>query len=200
LGSLLAIEEAFAEERRKLPRAAANGSTALRDRYMLSPEVTYLNHGSIGTIPRAVHEARAAYLEICETNPWLYMWSGAWEDLALGDAIDFHEALGRKWKEERCAALWERLRLMADESDRVAWRSPRSWPASASLFALEIRGTDSQDVFDFIHREHGFVFRPFNTQGLNTVRIWPNVYNNVYNTEEEVARYFEHAGSVNGGR
>jgi selenocysteine lyase/cysteine desulfurase len=409
LGSLLEIEDAFAEELSTLPCGPADGPAALRDRYMLSPEVTYFNHGSIGTIPRAVHQARATYLEICESNPWLYMWGGAWEEpreqvrekaaayigcrppdlafthnttegfnilanglplgpgdevlfsslnhagaaicwdhyaetrgftvkrfdfpildvpemsaddvldaydrhitadtrvlvfphvdnivglrypvmrlaalarskgveivavdgaqtvgmidlnvaelgvdayctsthkwvqspkglglmyvreelqaalrpmwvtwgqarwqgsarkyedygtrnlpevLTLGDAIDFQEALGSTWKEERYAALWERFRLMAEESDRVVWRSPRSWSGSASLFAVEIRGADSQDIFDYMYREHGFVFRPFQTQGLNTVRISPNVYN----TEEEVGRFFEVVGSVNGGR
>ena len=31
----------------------------VRERYLLSPDVTYLNHASIGTVPRAVHEARS---------------------------------------------------------------------------------------------------------------------------------------------
>jgi selenocysteine lyase/cysteine desulfurase len=52
----------------------------LRDRYMLDPSVVYLNHASIGTVPRAVHEAHTAYLAACESNPWLYMWGGAWEE------------------------------------------------------------------------------------------------------------------------
>jgi selenocysteine lyase/cysteine desulfurase len=108
------------------------------------------------------------------------------EVLALGDALDFQEALGSEWKEERYRALWERFRLMADDSGRVAWRSPRSWSRSASLYAVEIRDADSQNVFDYMYREHGFVFRPFNTQGLNTARISPNVYN----TEEEIERFF----------
>lgn len=53
---------------------------ALRDRYMLGPDVVYLNHASIGTMPRAVHEARVEYMSVCEANPWLYMWGGAWEE------------------------------------------------------------------------------------------------------------------------
>jgi selenocysteine lyase/cysteine desulfurase len=402
LGSLLGLDTAFADELDSLPRPeTGNGAlAALRDRYMLSPEVTYFNHGSIGTIPRIVHRARATYLETCESNPWLYMWGGAWEEprelvrekasaslgcssgqiafthnttegfntlasglplgpgdevlfsslnhagasicwnhyaevkgftvrrfdfpildlpeltaddvldaydrnisgatrvlvfphidnivglrypvkelaalahskgveivavdgaqsvgmldvnlaelgvdvyctsphkwlqspkglglmyvrqelqetlrplwvtwgqgrwkgtarvyedygtrnlpelLTLGDAIDFQAALGAKAKEERYEALWARFRLMADDSDRVIWRSPRDWPRSASLFALEVRDVDSQAVFDFMYREHGFVFRPFSTQGLNTVRISPNVFN----TEAEIERFFQ---------
>jgi len=52
----------------------------LAKKYLLDPKVNYLNHASIGTIARPVHEARRKYLDICETNPWLYMWGGAWEE------------------------------------------------------------------------------------------------------------------------
>ncbi len=51
----------------------------LAENYLLAPEITYLNHASIGTMPKPVHTARAAYLDLCETNPWLYMWSGKWD-------------------------------------------------------------------------------------------------------------------------
>ncbi len=52
----------------------------LADAYLLAPGTRYLNHGSIGTIPRVVHEARIAYLEICESNPHLYMWEEPWRE------------------------------------------------------------------------------------------------------------------------
>ncbi|MEM6674072.1 MAG: aminotransferase class V-fold PLP-dependent enzyme [Planctomycetota bacterium] len=51
-----------------------------REAYDLDESVTYLNHASIGTIPRSVREAHARYLEVCETNPWLYVWGGAWSE------------------------------------------------------------------------------------------------------------------------
>jgi selenocysteine lyase/cysteine desulfurase len=47
---------------------------------MLSGDLTYLNHASIGTIPRAVHEAHVAYLELCESHPSLYVWGQVWRD------------------------------------------------------------------------------------------------------------------------
>ncbi len=399
---LLAADRAFSAEVNDVPLLNADGasSASLRDRYLLSPAVTYFNHGSIGTIPRAVHQAHIAYLETCETNPWLYMWGGAWEEpreqvrekaadllgcqpleiafthnttegfntlanglplgpgdevlfsslnhpgasvcwnhhsavrgfsvkrfdfpildvpglgeqtiletydrhitpktrvlviphvdnivglrypvrelsalakskgveivavdgaqsagmldvnlgdlgvdiycasphkwlqapkglglmyvrrdlqdslrplwvtwgqerwkgtarvfedygtrnlpalLTLGDAIDFQLQLGAAAKQARYRSLWERFRAQADASRHVIWRSPTSWSRSAALFALEIRNADSQKVFDYMYGEHGFVFRPFRTQGLNTVRISPNVYNN----ETEITRFFE---------
>ena len=72
----------FAADLQTLPPLSGPGaeSNALRDRYLLDPEILYFNHASIGTIPRAVHQARARYLEACEANPWLYMWGGVWEE------------------------------------------------------------------------------------------------------------------------
>jgi selenocysteine lyase/cysteine desulfurase len=79
---LLATEEAFARELRGLAAPASSGPWIqdLRDRYLLDPSVTYLNHASIGTVPRAVHATGMRYREICEENPWLYIWGGAWEE------------------------------------------------------------------------------------------------------------------------
>lgn len=79
---LTAVEEAFAAELHdvgSLPRSTATWEV-LRERYLLGPDVVYLNHASIGTVPRAVHEACVAYMRVCEANPWLYMWGGAWEE------------------------------------------------------------------------------------------------------------------------
>lgn len=47
--------------------------------YSLDPDITYLNHASIGTMPRAVAKALHAYLELAETNPYLHMWGDAWQ-------------------------------------------------------------------------------------------------------------------------
>lgn len=79
LANLFDAEEALAVELTELPAAALN-PTALRERYMLATDVTYLNHASIGTIPQTVHRARMEYLALAETNPWLYMWSGIWDE------------------------------------------------------------------------------------------------------------------------
>ena len=401
-GRLLDVQEVFAAQ---LPVSALDESNSssydlLRERYMLDPEITYFNHGSIGTIPRLVHEAHVGYLRVCESNPWLYMWGGEWEEprarvrekaaaafgcdpadmcithnttegfstvanglplgpgdevvfstlnhsgagvcwyhnaplkgftvkefeftvldvrdmsvddvlnlydqnissstrvlvlphidnvvglvhpvkeiaqlardkgveivavdgaqsvgmlelnvsdlgvdlycasphkwlqspkglglmymrhelqdavhpmwvtwgqarwrdsirkfedygtrnlpelITLGDAIDFQLSLGTKAKVERYQHLWEVFRAAALESDHVIWCSPDTWPMSASLFAVEVRDKVSTEVSQSMYQDHGFVFRPFRTQGLNTLRISPNVYN----TEDEIARFFE---------
>lgn len=56
-------------------KAASDWASA----YTLKPGLAYLNHASVGTIPKPVQRAHARYLELCETNPWLYLWSEPWE-------------------------------------------------------------------------------------------------------------------------
>ncbi|UCF41710.1 MAG: aminotransferase class V-fold PLP-dependent enzyme [Gemmatimonadota bacterium] len=97
------------------------------------------------------------------------------EVIALGDAVDFQASLGEEAKASRYRALWQGWRRAVDNAAHTEWRSPRSWELSASLFAVEVKGVESTDLFARMNREHGFVFRPFRTHGLNTVRISPNL-------------------------
>jgi len=59
---ILETQQAFAASLAELPVAggAGQGFVELRDAYALSPEITYFNHASIGTIPRIVREGRPA--------------------------------------------------------------------------------------------------------------------------------------------
>jgi len=57
----------------------------LRAQYDLADDVTYLNHASIGTMPRQVRTAFQGYIEGCETNPWIHIWGEAW--LEAHDAV-----------------------------------------------------------------------------------------------------------------
>ncbi|MCG8606317.1 aminotransferase class V-fold PLP-dependent enzyme [bacterium] len=63
-----------------IPSDDESSFAELAKEYMLGPDVTYFNHGSIGTIPKLIHRAHKGYLELCESNPWLYMWSEPWEE------------------------------------------------------------------------------------------------------------------------
>ena len=401
-GSLLAAQQVFGREleRLALPDYSAETFERLRKEYLLAPEVAYLNHASIGTIPRVVHEARVRYLALCETNPWFYMWGGEWEEpreevrrkaaeflgcdageivfthntteafnllaqglplgpgdevlfstlnhdgasvawehfsaakgysvrrfsfplkdvsrlspddvlnlhdeqissrtrvlvlphidnmvglrhplrelaklahsrgveivavdgaqsvgmipvdvresgvdvyatsphkwlqapkgvgllflrkgiqeslrpmwvtwgqkrwqgtsrifedygtrnlaevLTLGDAIAFQQRINAKEREQRLRKLWEFAQKKAEETPGALWRSPASWELSSSLYAVEIKGKKSTDIFSSLFGHHSMVYRAFNTPELNTARLSPNVFT----TEEEIARFFE---------
>jgi len=89
--SFAGIESAFAGRLTDTLGAAPGGSPSggplapqqfrrLRASYGLSPDITYLNHASIGTMPLIVMEAREQYQRACESNPWLYVWSDGFGD------------------------------------------------------------------------------------------------------------------------
>lgn len=79
LAGLLGDRSAFVEALRRVrPVASESAALELRDEYLLKPGLLYLNHGSIGTIPRVVVDEHARLLRECETNPHLHMWGDAW--------------------------------------------------------------------------------------------------------------------------
>lgn len=77
LSMLAPIEAVF---QRKLIRKFKDTELPSKSDYSLNRNVKYLNHGSIGTIPKIVQEAHREYLSLCESNPWFYMWSGEWDE------------------------------------------------------------------------------------------------------------------------
>ncbi len=61
-----------------VPHPRGNAFAAARADYDLGPDVLYLNHASIGTMPRVVRKALRGYIDTCETNPWHHLWGDAW--------------------------------------------------------------------------------------------------------------------------
>ena len=79
LASLLGDRSAFTGALARLaPVASESIAKSLADEYLLEPQLLYLNHGSIGTIPRVVHEEHVRRLRQCETNPHIHMWGEVW--------------------------------------------------------------------------------------------------------------------------
>ncbi len=79
LGLFTPVRKAFAAHITASTHTPDRNWQAMKSEYMLSPHLTYFNHGSIGTMPRVLHEAHKKYLALCETNPWLYTWSEPWD-------------------------------------------------------------------------------------------------------------------------
>lgn len=79
---LLQTNDLFSQQIDAAPPMTLAGAdvATLRSQYSIGRDVVYLNHASIGAIPIPVQKARAEYLKICESNPWLYTWGGAWDE------------------------------------------------------------------------------------------------------------------------
>ncbi len=108
------------------------------------------------------------------------------ELLALGDALDFQASIGLAAKEARYRHQFERLRDRTDAAANLGWASPRRWEMGAPLVAIEIEGATSDELSGRM-LERGFVFRPFRMQGLNSVRVSPNMTT----SDDEIERFFE---------
>lgn len=76
--SLLLTDNIIAEI---LKDKVLNDPQRLAKEYLLKENSSYLNHASIGTVPKVIHEAHVKYLEICESNPSLYVWGSIWKEV-----------------------------------------------------------------------------------------------------------------------
>lgn len=77
---LLGSRATVAEALERLRPVGEASTSALRDEYLLAPDLLYLNHGSIGTIPRAVLDEHIRLLRVCESNPHAHMWTDVWTE------------------------------------------------------------------------------------------------------------------------
>ncbi len=97
-GSLLSraseLEAALTDSSAAFFDGSPDAVRRLRAQYLVADDVTYLNHASIGTVPRPVHEAHVSYLELCETHPSLYVWGRVWRDATERTRVGLAEMLG----------------------------------------------------------------------------------------------------------
>jgi isopenicillin-N epimerase len=81
LAALLGDRSAFSAALARLETLRVTHSpAALADEYLLEPGLLYLNHGSIGTIPRVVMDEYVRLLRLCETNPHVHLWTDVWTE------------------------------------------------------------------------------------------------------------------------
>jgi selenocysteine lyase/cysteine desulfurase len=83
------------------------------------------------------------------------------------------------------------MRDAVEASPRLTWHGPREWSLSCALYGIEVNGQPSADLSDRLFRERGMVFRPFHTQGLDSMRISPNVQT----SDAEIATFLEAVGA-----
>ena len=77
-GSLFLTDNVIAEI---LNHNVLNDPQKLAKTYLLKEKSSYLNHASIGTVPKLIHQAHIKYLEICESNPSMYVWGNIWKEV-----------------------------------------------------------------------------------------------------------------------
>ncbi len=97
------------------------------------------------------------------------------EVLAMGDALDFQAALGAGEKVARYREVRGALAERVDASPALTWRSPAAWEDGSAVISVGVEGVPAGRLAEALRREHGIVVRPFESHGLNALRISPNV-------------------------
>lgn len=108
------------------------------------------------------------------------------EVLTVAHAIEFFNTVDWKKRTDHLRSLWDRTRQLVDRYPKARWHSPRSWELSGSLYAIEIAGMSSSELFEDLYNNHGLVFRAFELPGMSIMRVSPNLLT----TGEDLDRFF----------
>ena len=96
------------------------------------------------------------------------------ELLSMEDALDFQSALGQDDEVGRYQEVRANLKARVDADASLSWQSSEEWELGASLVGIGFEGPAASALSGRLYTELGIVLRPFQTQGLNTLRISPN--------------------------
>ena len=110
--------------------------------------------------------------------------------LTLGNAVDFQSKLNSKGAEQRRKALRDTFYQTLKNNSKFIWRSPLDPDLATSLYTVELKETSSRALFKEMFEKHGYVFRPFESENWNAIRLSLNVFN----TFEEIDRFNKLAG------
>ncbi len=172
--ALLAAQRAFGAglARLELPQRVAGDFRRLRGEYRLDKSVTYLNHGSIGTVPRAVHEAHARYLKLCESNPWLYMWGDGW-------AEPLEEARRRAAWQLRCATDEVAFTHNTTEAFNLLAHGLPLGPGDEVVFS-SLNHPTATGAWHHMAAQRGFSAKPFDFPVTETPLLTPERIVEIY--------------------
>ncbi|MCH7681836.1 aminotransferase class V-fold PLP-dependent enzyme, partial [candidate division KSB1 bacterium] len=110
--------------------------------------------------------------------------------LTLGNAVDFQSKLNSKGAAQRRKALRDTFYQTLKNNSKFSWRSPLDADLATSLYTVELKETSSRALFKEMFEKHGYVFRPFESENRNAIRLSLNVFN----TFEEIDRFNKIAG------
>ena len=102
----------------------------------------------------------------------------------MGDAWEWQPELRRAEKGSRYQQMRSDLRERVLDTTGLAWASPEAWDLGDSLVAIGISGRSARRVSQALFAQAGVVLRPFETMGLNALRISPNVNTTPSNFDE----------------
>lgn len=97
----------------------------------------------------------------------------------IGEALNFHNAIGTKRKEERIRYLKDYWATKALEIPKVRLHTSLKKEYSCALACVSIEGVSPSDLYDKLMKMHKIQTSPISYGDINCVRVSPHVYTKI---------------------
>ena len=108
-------------------------------------------------------------------------------DLAIANAIEFHNRIGGTRKEARLRYLQNYWTDQAREMDHLTLFTPKDRHRSCGIANVGIARMESSEMAKKLMDEHGIFAVSINTGGVNGCRISPNVFTSIEELDALIA-------------
>jgi selenocysteine lyase/cysteine desulfurase len=97
-------------------------------------------------------------------------------EMAIGAAVDFHEVIGSKRKENRLRQLKDHWVNQVKHLPKVSFNQPKSKHLSCAIASIAIEGKKPEEVAGELFSKYKIHTVAINWENIHGVRVTPNVY------------------------
>jgi selenocysteine lyase/cysteine desulfurase len=97
-------------------------------------------------------------------------------EMAIGNAVDFHNVIGSKRKEERLRYLTDYWNNKVSDLKRVSFLQPKYKTGYCAISNIAIEGMKPGQVADILHKKHKIHTVSIDWENIHGVRVTPHVY------------------------
>lgn len=108
-------------------------------------------------------------------------------EMAIGNAVDFHNVIGSKRKEERLRYLTDYWNSKVSDLKRVSFLQPNYKTGYCAISNIAIEGMKPGQVADILHKKHKIHTVSIDWENVHGVRVTPHVYTSTKDLDRLVA-------------
>lgn len=97
-------------------------------------------------------------------------------EMAIGNAIDFHNVIGSKRKEERLRFLTDYWNNLVKNNQKVSFLQPKNKQLYCAISNIAIAGVKPADVANTLHSKYKIHTVSIDWENIHGVRVTPHVY------------------------
>lgn len=116
-------------------------------------------------------------------------------EMAIGNAIDFHNVIGSKRKEERLRYLTDYWISKVADIKKVSFLQPKNKAAYCAISNIAVEGVKPGDVSRELHHKHRIHTVSIDWENIHGVRITPHVYTSLKDLDRLVHAIRQIAGA-----